>query len=115
MRAEFAAMNKAFDEASVKMEALDRQVRAIDDAAAEAVHLYRQENALARTSPAPAYFSAPPPKAGPSLDPMQGCAQLIDEARARLADAQAQSAQALVDLITELDDATAHLDAADHA
>jgi hypothetical protein len=115
MRAEFAAMNKAFDEASVKMETLDAQARAIDDAAAAAVHLYRQENVLARTSPAPPYFSAPPPTAGPSLDPMQGCAQMIDEARTRLADAQAQSAQALVGLVAELDDATARLDAADRA
>jgi hypothetical protein len=115
MRAEFAAMNKAFDEASVKMEALDAQARAIDDAAAAAVHLYREENVLARTSPAPAYFSAPPPKPGPSIDAMQGCAQMIDEARARLTDAQAQSAQALVDLVAELDSATARLDAAGRA
>ena len=40
---------------------------------------------------------------------------MIDEARARLADAQAQSAQALVDLVTELDEATARLDAAGSA
>lgn len=115
MRAEFAAMSKAFDEASVKMEALDAQARALDDAAAAAIHLYRQENTLTRTSPAPAYFSAPPPAAGPSLDPMQGCAQMIDDARARLADAQAQSAQALVDLVAELEQATARLDTADQA
>jgi hypothetical protein len=115
MRAEFTAMNKAFDEASVKMEALDAQARALDDAAAAGVHLYRQENVLARTTPAPAYFSAAPPAAGPSLDPMQGCAQMIDEARARLDDAQAQSSQALVDLVAELETATARLDAAEHA
>lgn len=115
MRAEFTAMSKAFDEAAVRMESLDAQARALDDAAAAGVHLYRQENVLARTTPAPAYFSAPPPAAGPSLDPMQGCAQMIDEARARLADAQAQSAQALVDLVAELDQSTARLDAADHA
>ena len=115
MRAEFAAMNKAFDEASVKMETLDAQARVIDEAAAAAVHLYRQENVLTRTNPAPAYFSAPPPATGPSLDALKGCAQMIDEARARLADAQAQSAQALVDLVTELDDATTRLDAVDRA
>ena len=115
MRAEFAAMNKAFDEAAVKMETLDAQARAIDDAAAAGVHLYRQENVLMRTSPAPAYFSAPPPAPGPALDALQGCAQMIDEARARLSDAQAQSAQALTDLLAELEATTAQLDAANGA
>jgi hypothetical protein len=108
MRAELAAMNKAFDEASVKMEALDAQARALDDAAAAAVHLYRQENVLARETPAPAYFAAPPPAAGPSLDPLQTSAQMIDDARARLADAQAQSVQAQEGLLAELEAATQH-------
>lgn len=112
MRAEFTAMSKAYDEASVKMEALDAQARALDDAAAAAVHLYRQENTLARATPAPAYFSAPPPAAGPALDPLQGCGQMIDDARTRLSDAQAQSIQAQESLLAELEDATRQLDAA---
>lgn len=115
MRAEFAAMNKAFDEAAVKLEALDAQARALDDAAAAAIHLYRQENVLARATPAPAYFSAPPPAAGPSLDPLQGCAQMIDDARSRLSEAQLQSAQAQETLLAELDEATTRLDAASGA
>ncbi|MGQ0533955.1 MAG: hypothetical protein ACT4OF_14880 [Caulobacteraceae bacterium] len=106
VRAELEAMSKAFDAAAMKMEALDAKARALDEAAAGAVHLYRQENAAARTSPAPAYFSTPPPAAGPALDALAGAAAMIDEARARLAEAQAQSAQALEELLAELDAAT---------
>lgn len=106
MRAEFQAMSKVFDAAALKMEALDANARALDDAAASAVHLYRQENTAARTSPAPVYFSAPPPAAGPALDALGGAAAMIDEARARLAEAQTQSARALEDLLAELDEAT---------
>lgn len=106
MRAEFAAMSKAFDSAALKMEALDAKARALDDAAASAVHLYRQENAAARTTPAPAYFSTPPPAAGPALDALGGAAAMIDEARSRLADAQAQAARALEELLAELETAT---------
>ncbi|MBX3430972.1 MAG: hypothetical protein KF779_15415 [Hyphomonadaceae bacterium] len=106
MRAEFEAMNKAFDAAAAKMEALDAQARALDDAAASAVYLYRQENAAHRTSPAPAYFSSPPPAAGPALDALATVAGMIDDARARLAEAQAQSALALEGLLSELDAAT---------
>ena len=106
MRAEYQAMSKAFDAAAAKIETLDAKARALDDAAASAVHLYRQENAAARTSPAPAYFSSPPPAAGPALDALGGAAAMIDDARQRLADAQTQSARALEELLTELDDAT---------
>lgn len=106
MRAEFDAMKKAFDAAATKMETLDAKARALDDAAASAVHLYRQENAAARTSPAPAYFASPPPAAGPALDALGGAASMIDDARARLAEAQAQSAHALEELLAELDEAT---------
>lgn len=106
MRAEYQAMSKAFDAAAAKIETLDAKARALDDAAASAVHLYRQENAAARTSPAPAYFSSPPPAAGPALDALGGAAAMIDDARQRLADAQTHSARALEELLTELDDAT---------
>lgn len=106
MRAEFAAMSKAFDAAALKMEALDAKARALDEAAASAVHLYRQENAAARSSPAPAYFNAPPPAAGPALDALGGAAAMIDEARARLAEAQVQSARSLEELLAELEDAS---------
>ena len=106
MRTEFAAMNKAFDAASLQIEALDAQARALDDAAASAVYLYRQENAAARATPAPAYFNSAPPAAGPALDALSSAAAMIDEARARLADAQAQSARSLEELLTELDTAS---------
>ncbi|MEZ5957828.1 MAG: hypothetical protein R3C27_11535 [Hyphomonadaceae bacterium] len=106
MRSEYQAMSKAFDTAAAKMETLDAKARALDDAAASAVHLYRQENAAARTSPAPAYFSSPPPAAGPALDALGGAAAMIDDARVRLADAQSQSARALEELLTELDEAS---------
>lgn len=106
MRAEYEAMNKAFDAAAAKMEALDAQARALDDAAASAVHLYRQENAANRTTPAPAYFSAPPPATGPSLDALGAAAAMIDDARSRLAEAQVQSAQSLEGLLADLDEAT---------
>lgn len=106
MRAEFAAMSKAFDAASLKIEALDAQARALDDATASAVHLYRQENAAARSTPAPAYFNSAPPAAGPALDALSSAAAMIDEARARLAEAQSQSARAFEELLTELDTAS---------
>ncbi len=112
MRAEFEAMSKAFDAASVKMESLDAKARALDDAAAAAVHLYRQENAAARATPAPAYFGTPPPSVGPALDALGPSAAMIDDARARLAEAQIQSAQALEGLLADLDDAQRRLDAA---
>lgn len=111
MRGEFEAMNKAFDAAALRMTELDAQARALDDAAASAIHLYRQENAAARTSPAPAYFSAPPPAAGPALDALSAAAAMIDDARARLHEAQVQSGRALEDLLNELEAATARLDA----
>lgn len=109
-RAEFEAMNKAFDAASVKIEALDRAARALDEAAIGAVHIYRQENAAARTTPAPAYFGLAPPSPGPALDALTGCAAMIDDARARLGEAQAQSVQALEGLLVELDEAARRLD-----
>jgi hypothetical protein len=115
MRAEFEAMNKSFDAAAVKMETLDAKAHALDEAAASAVHLYRQENAAARSVPAPAYFGAPPPAIGPSLDALGAAAVMIDDARARLADAQTQSAHALEGLIAELDDTTKRLNAAQDA
>ncbi len=111
MRAEFEAMSKAFDTAAMKMETLDAKARGLDQAAADAVHLYRQENAAARTAPAPAYFGAPPPAAGPALDALGGCAAMIDDARAKLAEAQLQSTQALEGLLAELDETTARLNA----
>jgi len=110
MRAEYEAMKRAFDAAADKIETLDAQARALDQAAADAIHLYRQENAGARTTPAPGYFSAPPPAAGPTLDALGGAAAMIDEAHARLIDAQAQSAQALEGLLIELDQTTRQLD-----
>ncbi len=111
MRSEFEAMSKAFDAAAIKIEALDAKARGLDQAAADAIHIYRQENTAARTVPAPAYFGAPPPAAGPSLDALGGSAALIDDARTRLNEAQLQSAQALEGLLGELDEATARLNA----
>lgn len=110
MRAEFEAMHKAFDAAALKMEALDAKARAFDQAAADAIHLYRQENAAARATPAPAYFASPPPAAGAALDALVNAAAMIDEARARLEDAQTQSAHALEGLLAELDQTTSQLD-----
>ena len=115
MRTEFEAMNKAFDSAAVKMELLDAKARALDEAAAGAVHIYRQENAALRATPAPAYFSAAPPAAGPALDALADAAAMIDDARARLAEAQTQSGQALEGLLAELDAATRRLDAGEAA
>jgi hypothetical protein len=115
MRSEFEAMSKAFDAAALKIEALDAKARGLDQAAADAIHLYRQENAGARTAPAPTYFGAPPPAAGPSLDALASSAALIDDARARLNEAQLQSAQALEGLLAELDEATARLNAGPNA
>lgn len=105
MRTDFEAMSKAFDGAAAKMETLDAQARALDDAAASAVHLYRQENAANRATPAPVYFSNPPPAAGPSLDALATAATMIDDARARMAEAQVQSTQSLEGLLVELETA----------
>ncbi len=109
-RAEFEAMNKAFDAASVKIEALDAAARALDEAAIGAVHIYRQENAAARTTPAPTYFGMAPPSSGPALDALTGCAAMIDDARARLGEAQSQSVHALEGLLVELEEAAKRLD-----
>ncbi len=111
MRAEYEAMSKAFDAAAAKMEVLDAKARALDDAAASAIHLYRQENLAARTAPAPSYFGAPPPAAGPPLDALAAAAAMIDTARALLTGAQAQSARSQEELLAELDAITARLDA----
>jgi hypothetical protein len=108
MRAEFEAMSKAFDAAALKMETLDAKVRSLDEAAAAAVQLYRRENMALRTTPAPAYFDAPL-TFEPLTDALTGAAGLIDDARARLADSQAQAAQALEALVAELDETTARL------
>jgi hypothetical protein len=110
MRAEYEAMKRAFDAAADKIEALDAQARALDQAAADAIHLYRQENAAARATPAPGYFGSPPPAAGPSLDALSAAAAMIEEAHARLLEAQVQSAQALEGLLAELDQTTTQLD-----
>jgi len=110
MRAEFEAMSKAFDGAALKMETLDAKARALDDAAAAAIQLYRQENMATRTAPAPVYFSSEPPGAGPALDALGPSAAMLDEARARLTESQRQSAKALEDLLTELNSATTRLD-----
>ncbi len=110
MRTEFDAMNKAFDAAALKMEDLDAKARALDQAAADAIHLYRLENTGFRTAPAPAYFGTTPPAAGPALDALAAAATLIDDARGRLREAQAQSGVALEGLLAELDEATRRLD-----
>src|SRR5262249_3359423 len=115
MRAEFEAMTKAFDAGAQRMEMLDARARALDDAVAEAIQLYRQENAGARTTPAPAYFSAPPPAAGPALDALTTAAGMIDSARALVHDAQRLSAEALEALVNELDDAATKLEHTDAA
>lgn len=115
MSGEFDAMHKAFDAAAVKMQALDAAARAADDCAAEAIHLYRQENTAARTGPAPAYFATTPPAAGAPLDALSGAAALVDEARTRLAEAQAQSAKAQEELLSELDAITQRLDSGPQA
>ncbi|MGE0597100.1 MAG: hypothetical protein AB7P07_12105 [Hyphomonadaceae bacterium] len=109
MRAEFEAMHRAFDATAQDMAALDRQAREIDDAAAAAIQLYRQDNLASRTTPAPVYFGAAPPAAGPALDALATCAGLIDDARARLEEAQTHAAEALSGLLAELDAATARL------
>lgn len=111
MRAEFEAMGRAFDAAAEKCAAFDAQARALDDAAAAAVHLYRQENAAARNGPAPAYFGSPPPAAGPALDALAGSAAMIDAARERLREAHGAHAQAHEALLADLDGAAARLDA----
>ena len=112
MRAEYEAMSKAFDAAAARMEALDASARVLDETASGAVQLYRQENAAARSTPAPAYFGAAPPAAGPALDALSGCANIAEGARALLADAQKQAAQALEELAADLDETQARLDAA---
>jgi hypothetical protein len=115
MRAEFEAMSRAFDAAAAEMEALDAQGRALDDAAAGAIHLYRQENIAARQGAAPAYFSTPPSAAGAALDALGAAAAMIDAARQRLLEAQAQSASAQEALLAELEETALRLDAAARA
>jgi hypothetical protein len=110
MRAEFETMSRAFDAAAARLEALDAEARALDEAAAGAMQLYRQENAARRTTPAPAYFDAAPPAVKPGFDALAGAASMIDAARARLVEAQGQSARELERLLTDLDETTARLD-----
>ncbi len=110
MRAEYEAMKRAFDAAADKIETLDAQARALDQAAADAIHFYRQENIAARATPAPGYFGSPPPAAGPALDALGSAAAMIDEAHARMIEAQTQSAQALEGLLADLDQTTTQLD-----
>ncbi|MDX2274017.1 MAG: hypothetical protein NW206_01090 [Hyphomonadaceae bacterium] len=112
MRSEFDAMTRAFDEAAAQVETLDAQARGLDEAAASAIFLYRQENAAARPTPAPAYFSVAPPAIGASLDALGAAAAMIDDARTRLSEAQAQSAAALEELVGELDKVTRELNEA---
>lgn len=111
MRAAFDAMSRAFDAAAPDMELFDAQARALDEAAAAAVHFYRQENAAARQTPAPTYFGAPPPAAGPSLDALTAAAAMIDAARAQLIEAQTQSAAAQEALLADLEETARQLDA----
>ena len=115
MRAEFEAMSRAFDAAAAEMETLDAQARALDDVAASAIHLYRQENAAARQTAAPAYFGLPPPAAGASLDALGPAAAMLDAARQGLLEAQAQSASAQETLLAELEETAKQLDAAAQA
>jgi hypothetical protein len=110
MRKGFASMSRAFDEAAARVSALDAQARGLDDVAAQAIRLYRQENADARADAAPDYFSAPPaPSRDATDDPLANAAALTDEARARLGAAQAASAEALDALLSALEDSAAQL------
>jgi hypothetical protein len=105
-----AAMSQAFDAGAARMHEFDAQARAIDDVAVQAIRLYRQENEAARTGPAPDYFAAPPsPPRSVSDDPLAQGAALIDEARGRLASAQAESAQASEALLNALEESAALL------
>lgn len=112
MRTAFEAMSRAFDAAAQEMDVFDAQARALDEAAAAAVHFYRQENLAARQTPAPSYFSTPPPAAGPALDALAGAAAMIDAARAQMIEAQTQSAAAQEGLLADLEDTVRKLDAA---
>ncbi len=112
MRTAFEAMSRAFDAAAQEMDVFDAQARALDEAAAAAVHFYRQENLAARQTPAPSYFNTPPPAAGPALDALAGAAAMIDAARAQMIEAQTQSAAAQEGLLADLEDTVRKLDAA---
>lgn len=108
MRAELEAMNKAFDAAALRMDSQDAKARALEEAAIAAVEIYRRENIAHRSTPAPAYFSGPPPTEA-LADALQGAADIVDDARNRLAHAQVQATQALESLVAELDATTARL------
>ena len=112
MREQFETLNKAFDGSARRMEALDAAARSLDEAAAGAVQLYRQENTAARSTPAPAYFGTPPPASGAALDALTGSAAIVDGARTQLRDAQRAMAEALEGLVEELEATQAHLDRA---
>lgn len=111
MRADYDAMSKAFDAGAAAIQSLDQETRAIDEAAQAAVTLYREENATRRRSPAPGYFADTPQLPEPAVDALASAALMIEEARAQLKEAHAQSAQALEALLQELEQAAARLDA----
>jgi len=112
-RTEFAALNRVFDEAALTFERLDSEARALDEATAAAIHLYRQENTAGRRDPAPRYFATEPPAAGVPLDALAASAKIFDDARALMTEAQAEAQRALEALLSDLDRISAQLEASE--
>lgn len=106
------AMQKAFDAAAQRMEALNAQARALDDVASAAAQLYRQANLAARTKPPPAYFAQPLPSLGARADLLAAAASMIDTAHAQLQEARGDANAGLSQLLAELEETTARLDGA---
>jgi len=111
MRRGLESMSAAFDAAAAQSRTLDAEDRALRDAAAGAIRLYRQENAQARAGAHPAYFTAPPFDDTAPPDALANAAAILDEARRQLTLAQADAARALEDLLAAIDEATGKLNA----
>ncbi|TPW07552.1 MAG: hypothetical protein FD124_1076 [Alphaproteobacteria bacterium] len=94
-------MRTRYDDAEVKLHALDNRLDDLAGAQAMLIETYRIANMAARKSPPPAAFMAPPARPAPPPDALMRAGALRTEAEAQLAALAAAAKREIEALIVE--------------
>lgn len=100
-RAALSDMRQRYDDAEVKLHALDNRLDDLAGAQAMLIETYRIANMAARSSPPPATFMAPPPRPSPPPDALERAGALRTQAEAQLAALAAAAKREIEALIVE--------------
>jgi len=100
-RAALSEMRARYDDAEVKLHALDNRLDDLAGAQAMLIETYRIANMAARKSPPPAAFMAPPPRPAPPPDALERAGALRTQAEAQLAALAAAAKREIEALIVD--------------